>query len=74
MADDVIAMMTKEAKAKHREEIERQFGEFKRSLEGLATRMYVDHFLDDIRNSSEYTIMTDLANRLEKVFLEKYKT
>jgi len=73
MAEDVIGKMSEDARAEHREQIAQQFASFRRTLDGLASRIYVDHFTEDLTESPEYATIIDGIAKLEQIALEKYR-
>ena len=73
MVEDVIGKMSADKKAEHRSRIAIEFGDFRRDLERLVSKMYVDHFTDDLTKSPEYASIVDSAAKLEQATLERYK-
>ena len=72
MAGIDVSNISEERKAEHREQIVQQFASFRESLDLLVSRMYTNHFTDDLRKSSEYVTIVDVAANWERAVLEKY--
>ena len=70
---DVIELMPKEVRAEHRAKIAEEFADFRRGLDDLVSRMYTDHFTDELKRSPEYATIVEAADKLKQTILEMYK-
>ena len=72
MVEDIIGQMREGIRARHTEQVEREFTILTRDLREFRGRMYTSHFVD-LNELPEYATLVNAVDRLEKAVLDRYK-